>query len=867
MGEVFRAKDARLGRDVAIKVLPASFASDLDRRARFEREAQAIAALSHPNVIAIFDTGVHEGQLYLVMELLAGQTLRERLTTAIPVRKAVGIAVQIARGLGAAHARGIIHRDVKPENIFLLDDGRVKILDFGLARQTARDEHAATTQPGATDPGTVMGTVGYMAPEQLRGQPVDARADLFAVGAVLYEMLSGVRAFQRETPADTISAILNAEPPELTASRVDIAPSLDRIVRHCLEKNAADRFQTAGDVAFALQDLSGTTTTTIAPPSEVRVRPSAWIVAAAAAIVALAGVPFAYWLGDRAATATATAGAPIASFTQATDLAGVETAPSLSPDGKTFVFVKVDGRDSAIYFQRVGARAATRLSGAPPAADSEPVFSPDGERVAFRSDRDGGGVFVMGASGESVTRLSTFGYAPSWSPDGREIVIAGAAYLSPMDVQEISRELSIVDAGTGRVRKIPVFRAQQPAWSPHGTRIAYWQLRNGGQRDIVTTAADGSEAQSGGVLVTDDPAVDWSPAWAPDGRFLYFSSTRGGTMNLWRVPIDEASGRTRGPAEPVVAPSPWCGMLSFSRDGSRFAFATLDWRSTLLRVPFDPARLEVTGPPVPLIKGTRAIRDLAISPDGRWMAFTEQGAREDLFVARTDGTEYRRLTDDLFRDRGAMWSPDGSRIAFYSDRDGTYNEWMVRPDGSGLAPFTKATGTLGIAGYPVWSPDGLRLAYGQSEWFIKPLSAEAASAAEKQTRGEGNLNFAPSSWSPDGKRIAGLARTPGEALAGIGVYSFADGRFSRVPGDLAATPWAMPLWLADSRHLMLRRPEGIAIVDADTGAGRVVVPVSGFFIGRNISLPRDNSWFSYAETATEGDVWIATLQTSRGERK
>src|SRR5688572_7347267 len=213
MGEVYRAKDARLGRDVAIKVLPTSFADDPDRRMRFEREAQAVAALSHPNVIAIFDTGVFEGQLYVVMEMLTGQTLRERLASgSMPVRKAVDIAIQIARGLGAAHGKGIVHRDLKPENIFLLEDGQVKILDFGLARHAAPDPGGATRTMAETDPGMVMGTVGYMAPEQVRGLTVDARADLFAFGAVLYEMVSGRRAFQRDTAADTMSAILNADP-------------------------------------------------------------------------------------------------------------------------------------------------------------------------------------------------------------------------------------------------------------------------------------------------------------------------------------------------------------------------------------------------------------------------------------------------------------------------------------------------------------------------------------------------------------------------------------------------------------------------------------------------------------------------------
>jgi hypothetical protein len=256
MGEVYKAHDTRLERFVAIKVLPTAFATDADRLARFEREAKAVAALSHPNILAIFDTGVQGEQAYVVTELLDGETLGERLQTgALPIRKAIEIAVQIARGLAAAHAKGIIHRDLKPANVFVLADGQVKILDFGLAKPIATGSE--TTAAEVTDPGSVLGTAGYMAPEQVRGQAVDARTDLFAFGAVLYEMLTGQRAFKRDTAAETLTAILKDDPPELTGSRPDLSPALERIVRHCLEKNPAERFQTARDVAFALESLSG----------------------------------------------------------------------------------------------------------------------------------------------------------------------------------------------------------------------------------------------------------------------------------------------------------------------------------------------------------------------------------------------------------------------------------------------------------------------------------------------------------------------------------------------------------------------------------------------------------------------------------
>src|SRR5580704_6139411 len=260
MGEVYRARDPRLGREVAIKILPASFSSDRDRLQRFEQEARAAAALNHPNILAIFDIGSENGAPYVVSELLEGETLRDRLRTGpLNSRRAIDFALQIVRGLAVAHEKGITHRDLKPENLFITNDGRVKILDFGLAKLThpeADQSGDAPTQQIATDAGTVMGTVGYMSPEQVRGKPADPRSDIFAFGAILYEMLSGKRAFHGDSSADTMSAILKEEPADLSETNRNVSPALERIVRHCLEKNPAERFQSARDVAFNLEALS-----------------------------------------------------------------------------------------------------------------------------------------------------------------------------------------------------------------------------------------------------------------------------------------------------------------------------------------------------------------------------------------------------------------------------------------------------------------------------------------------------------------------------------------------------------------------------------------------------------------------------------
>ncbi len=341
MGEVYRARDSRLRREVAVKILPQSFAQDSDRLRRFEQEARVVGALNHPNILAIYDIGSHEGSPYLVSELLEGQTLRQHMDGApLPQRKAIDYAVQIARGLAAAHEKGVVHRDLKPDNIFVLNDGRVKILDFGLAKLTQAEafgsgvpdlqtvDHAHSN----TTPGQVMGTVGYMSPEQVRAQPTDHRTDIFAFGAILYEMLSGKRAFKRDSSIETMNAILKEEPEELQEVLPNLSPGLDRVVRHCLEKNPAQRFQSASDIAFGLEAISsqsGTSTRLAAVSEPGR---SYWKLAAGLVVAALA-LAGAYFAGTR------NHAAPLSPrFHQLTFQRGTISGAKFAPDGQSILF-------------------------------------------------------------------------------------------------------------------------------------------------------------------------------------------------------------------------------------------------------------------------------------------------------------------------------------------------------------------------------------------------------------------------------------------------------------------------------------------------------------------------------------------------
>src|SRR5712691_6692443 len=348
MGEVYRARDATLGRDVAIKVLPAAFSSDAERLRRFEQEAQAAGALNHPNILVIFHIGTHQGAPYIVSELLEGETLRERMAgAALPQRKALDYALQIARGLAAAHEKGIVHRDIKPDNIFVTDDGRVKLLDFGLAKLTGASETQSQTEIPTrrvvTDPGTVMGTMGYMSPEQLKGQPADHRSDIFSFGAILYEMLSGKRAFRGDSMAETMSAILREDPPDLSETNKTVAPALERIVRHCLEKNPAERFRSASDLGFALESLSGSQSGTALSGAaaidagEPARRPRAGLVMAAAVAGALVLGASAGYLG-RGRSAPASAGVAEISYKPVTFENGFVFTARFAPDGRTILY-------------------------------------------------------------------------------------------------------------------------------------------------------------------------------------------------------------------------------------------------------------------------------------------------------------------------------------------------------------------------------------------------------------------------------------------------------------------------------------------------------------------------------------------------
>jgi eukaryotic-like serine/threonine-protein kinase len=859
MGEVYRARDSRLGRDVAIKVLPAALAADPDRLQRLEREARAAAALNHPNIVTVYAVERSDGILFLTMELIEGQSLDHAIAKGgLRLDELLKIAIPLTDAIAAAHSKGITHRDLKPANIMIGSgdhDGRVKVLDFGLAKL---DESSALAA-GATTITTedrVVGTAAYMSPEQAAGRPIDARSDLFSLGVILYEMATGQRPFKGDTNVTVLSSILKDTPPTVTDINRALPSELSRIIKHCMVKDPARRYQTAADLRNELAELkedlnsgalaaSGMVKAPAAAPARWPLR----VLVGAGIVVGVAGAAAFRWWSPHATADRPLAGADRA-FTQLTTQPGLEEFPSLSPDGKWIVYDGNQAGNADIYLQSVGGHNSINLTKDSPEDDIQPAFSPDGESIAFRSDRAGGGIFVMGRTGESVRRVTDSGYSPAWSPDGMRLVFATAL---PHPFNASPSELWAVMLATGEKRRLSNVDGVQPNWSPHGQRIVYWTaLEKGtrrGQRDIWTVPADGGQP----TPLTSDAALDWCPVWSPDGRFVYFSSDRGGSMNLWRIPLDEDTGRVLGPPEALTTPSPDSRHLSISADGRLVAYASFGETASIQKVSFDSAAATVTGTPDTVVGGSRYLSHVDVAPDGRWLAYYSRGRQFNIWISRSDGTGERQLTNEQAYDRNPRFSPDGQWIAFMSNRSGKNQSWLVRPDGSGLRQATDAAN--GAGSHNPWSPDGSQLICPDDitdQMYVfdprKPWKGQLPQVLSGTT--DDGSGFIPMSWSPDGTRLLGDAGS--QEHEQVLAYTFSTKRFTRLSD--VGTSWA---WLNDSRRLLYTHHGELFLLDSVSKSSQALLSVApDDFDG--VALSSDNRTIYYSRATRQGDIWLMT---------
>jgi len=854
MGEVFLAEDTRLGRKVALKLLPERFELDAERKGRFEREARAASALNHPNIITIYGGEQFDGLNFIATEYIDGETLRDRLHAGLgSVTETIDIAIQIASALEAAHSVGIIHRDIKPANIMIRRDGIVKVLDFGLAKLTTGDGPSQHSQALSREQ-AVMGTISYMSPEQALGQNIDARTDIFSFGIVLYEMLGGKHPFQGNSDAAIYDALINTSEVPVSALNPDVPPGLDQILRATMAKDRLERYATASQLRLDLQALRGSTGSNngrdLTAVSALSAKPRIFrraTFAAAVLLLALSGLGFlsySRWSG----LSPAPDAASILGFTQFTG-SGDASEPDLSPDGKTAIFSGRAAGNRDIYFQRVGGENPINLTRDSPVDDSQAVYSPDGNQIAFRSERSGGGIFLMGATGENVRRISDTGFHPSWSPDGQEIVFSTATFEQPSERFQHESEIWVVAIATGAKRQIQTeFDAIQPDWSPDGDRIAFWSL--GETRDIKTVLAKGGDI----TTLTSDKAVNWNPKWSHDGKHLYYASNRGGSMNFWRIPVDQKTGKALGEGEPFTTPSASSGNLTFSRDGKIVAYVQSANTANIIHAELDP-KTETVGEKLTLLTpgGGRLYRSPFASPDGEMISFDAiKDKQEDIYVAQRDGSGVRQLTNDVHRDRGPAWSPDGSELIFFSNRSGEYECWTIDPDGTDLRQITFDGEPWGL--FCLSSPDGtliMQNATGRSPRIFSAAAIGKGMPYENMPEPYSDGDYLQATtWSPDGQKIAGWRVSTSEQM-GVAVFYLRDRTYRKLT-DYGESP----MFLSDSRRIVFFEGNTLFlgdIVTAKVKKIKTLTPNEGIQL---LNVSKDDRNIYMAVRRSESNIWL-----------
>ena len=742
MGEVYRARDLQLNREVAIKILPSLVKTDPDRLARFEIEAKAAGALNHPNILSVYQMGTHDGAPYIVCELLEGKTLAESLRRGpLPIRQAIQFGIQIAHGLSAAHEKGIVHRDLKPENLFVTKDGRIKILDFGLAKVIPPKEGISGLASTVTRIGIAMGTVGYMSPEQVRGQSVDQRTDIFAFGAILYEMVMGKRSFLKPTEADTVSAILNEEPPPIAQFAPDAPPALERVIRRCIEKNPEQRFHSASDLAFALEALSdpGTPRTGIHPiPTDERSQTRPVVLLSALAVVCMVALLVYVWI-----------------------------KPSPPPKLGSYVQLTHDGQPKSLIGTD-GARLYLAVG-----TGTSASFSLHG--VAEMS--------VAGGELKPISLMNSTDMAPvDLSPDGSTLLVVqgqGAPPRGPL--------LSIPVLG-GSPRRIGDFIAEVAAFSPDAKLLAYSTLG-----DLFVAKADGTDSRKIGSIPGDIRQI----AWSPDASHLRFNSTEtAGTIGRqmeWEAAAD-GSGLHRlfdGWHNP---PDECCG--KWTADGNYFIFQSQGqiWALATKRGIFqaEPQPIQLTASPMTLssplpsangkklfllgrtYRGQLMRYDskssqfapflggisgefLTFSRDGQWVAYVSYPDGV-LWRSKIDGSERLQLTYPPMYPVLPRWSPDGKTILFFEfavNANKPARIYEISPDGGSPRELLPNDRSQQLD--PNWSPDGTRIVFGSE-------SNNQASTIHILELATGKLSELPASqglysprWSPDGRHISAFS--------------------------------------------------------------------------------------------------------------
>ena len=757
MGEVYRATDTRLGREVAVKVLPEEFFDDGERKNRFEREARTLASLNHPGIAVVHSFEESGGRHLLVMELVEGDGLDAKILSGpLPLEESLSYAGQIAEALEAAHEKGIIHRDLKPSNIRVTPGGRVKLLDFGLAKLIERDASVNPESPTMTAAGIVMGTPAYMSPEQVRGQTVDRRADIWSFGCVLYEMLAGKRAFEGGTVSDTLAAVLTKEPdwaplPEQTP------PAVRKILRRCLQRDVNLRLHDIADARLDLHELSATGASAMPRPPARPSRSLLWLSGTIAAAVLAAAAALLY----RNLGVAPLERPPQPSLTHLTSAAGVEQFPAWSPDGTQLLYAAESEGVRKIFLKTLASGEERRLTSGD-FDDIQPAFSPDGKMILFVRSRvagkklepgdvfgqyDGGDVWSLEPQSAKESKLLEKAFNPSFSPDGKTVAV-DADWAGP-------RRIWLVDAGGSNPQQLTTDITEtmvhvRPRWSPDGTKVVFQNIERTKFDVRVVDVATKKLA-----WVTNDLFRELNPVWSPSGKWIYFSSDRTGGLNIWRMPV-QPNGMPADAPQQMTTGAGQDVDIAISHDGKRLAFAILQQNADLWKLPVSPETGGATGAPKEVVASTREESRGAWSPDGGRIAFnSDRGGDMNVWIlTAADGTP-RQLTKGPGGDYQPEWSPDGKRVTFFSARSGNADIWVADVDSGALTQLTRSPS---IEINPFYSPDGSKIAYQSDQSGRLEVWVMSASGSDSRQLSRGGVSGHFLRWTPDGKSI--LFRCP-----------------------------------------------------------------------------------------------------------